>query len=257
MQRRPTWRRQAAGARRAETGSTTRPTDAAPGRSTPGRSRVRGRQLVAAGSAVLTVGAALVALPTGSNQAFADPVAGGQSFAADGAVSAASVTAPLTPAQLQQALEQRALDQLGASRSKVRVPAAGTPLVTPPAPAAPPPAPAPAPAAAAAPSADSAASAASLDIARGLSAAHRWNDTQFSCLDQLWQRESRWRVTAVNTHSGAYGIPQALPGSRMAKAGADWRTNPATQIQWGLTYISERYGTPCAAWSHSRRYSWY
>ena len=73
---------------------------------------------------------------------------------------------------------------------------------------------------------------------------------------KLWNRESGWRTTAQNS-SGAYGIPQALPGSKMASAGADWRTNAATQIKWGLGYISGRYGTPCGAWGHSQSTGWY
>jgi len=71
----------------------------------------------------------------------------------------------------------------------------------------------------------------------------------FGCLDNLWSRESGWRLNAANP-SGAYGIPQALPGSKMASAGADWQTNPITQITWGLGYIQDRYGDPCAAWSY-------
>lgn len=74
---------------------------------------------------------------------------------------------------------------------------------------------------------------------------------QFPCLDKLWTRESGWNHHATNASSGAYGIPQAYPGSKMSSVAADWRTNPATQIKWGLGYIKGRYGTPCAAWSHS------
>ncbi|MDR0990670.1 MAG: ubiquitin-like domain-containing protein [Propionibacteriaceae bacterium] len=84
-----------------------------------------------------------------------------------------------------------------------------------------------------------------------------WGDDQFSCLKQLWQRESGWRTTAGNPSTGAYGIPQALPGSKMASAGADWQTNPATQITWGLGYISQRYGTPCGAWGAFQSKGWY
>lgn len=80
---------------------------------------------------------------------------------------------------------------------------------------------------------------------------------QFRCLDALWMRESGWRWSAQNPSSGAYGIPQALPGSKMASAGSDWRTNPITQIRWGLGYIGSRYGTPCAAWAHSQANGWY
>ena len=64
-------------------------------------------------------------------------------------------------------------------------------------------------------------------------------------------------MTAANPGSGAFGIPQALPGSRMASAGPDWQTNPATQITWGLGYIRDTYGSPCAAWSHEQAAGWY
>jgi hypothetical protein len=80
---------------------------------------------------------------------------------------------------------------------------------------------------------------------------------QFPCLDKLWTRESNWRTTASNSGSGAYGIPQALPGSKMGTVADDWRTNPATQIKWGLGYVEGRYGTPCDAWSHSQSTGWY
>lgn len=79
---------------------------------------------------------------------------------------------------------------------------------------------------------------------------------QFSCLVSLWNRESHWSTTAGNA-SGAYGIPQALPGSKMASAGPDWQTNATTQIAWGLGYINGRYGSPCAAWAHSEASNWY
>ncbi|MET0812416.1 MAG: lytic transglycosylase domain-containing protein [Microbacterium sp.] len=87
--------------------------------------------------------------------------------------------------------------------------------------------------------------------------ARGWGDDQFGCLVALWNKESGWRVNAHNKSSGAYGIPQALPGSKMASIGADWETNPATQIIWGLNYISGRYGTPCGAWDKSQRSGWY
>jgi len=80
---------------------------------------------------------------------------------------------------------------------------------------------------------------------------------QFPCLDKLWKRESGWNYKASNRSSGAFGIPQALPGSKMAKFGDDWKTNPATQIKWGLDYIEGRYDTPCGAWSHSESTGWY
>jgi hypothetical protein len=82
-------------------------------------------------------------------------------------------------------------------------------------------------------------------------------DSQFSCLDSLWTRESNWQYSATNPSSGAYGIPQSLPASKMASAGPDYRTNPVTQIRWGLGYIQDRYGTPCNAWAHSQATGWY
>lgn len=94
-------------------------------------------------------------------------------------------------------------------------------------------------------------------IALEMVRARGWGDDQFSCLVALWKKESGWRVNAYNRSSGAYGIPQSLPGNKMAKAGADWQTNPATQIRWGLGYISGRYGNPCGAWAHSQRVNWY
>jgi len=93
-------------------------------------------------------------------------------------------------------------------------------------------------------------------IARSMIAGYGWGEDQFSCLVSLWNRESGWNVYAGNA-SGAYGIPQALPGSKMASAGADWQTSASTQISWGLGYITGRYGTACGAWSHSQSYGWY
>jgi len=94
-------------------------------------------------------------------------------------------------------------------------------------------------------------------IAAAQVAARGWGTGEFSCLVSLWQRESGWRVNAYNSSSGAYGIPQSLPGSKMQTAGDDWQTNPATQISWGLGYIASRYATPCGAWSHSESNNWY
>ncbi len=93
--------------------------------------------------------------------------------------------------------------------------------------------------------------------ARDMLAGRGWGDDQFSCLVSLWNKESGWNYRAYNAGSGAYGIPQALPGSKMSSAGADWETNAATQISWGLGYISGRYGTPCGAWGHSQSTGWY
>jgi Transglycosylase SLT domain len=80
--------------------------------------------------------------------------------------------------------------------------------------------------------------------------------TQWPCLYDLWQQESGWNVYAENP-SGAYGIPQSLPGDKMASAGADWETNPTTQIIWGLGYIKSVYGTPCGAWAHEEADGYY
>jgi murein DD-endopeptidase MepM/ murein hydrolase activator NlpD len=93
--------------------------------------------------------------------------------------------------------------------------------------------------------------------ARAMMADYGWGDDQFQCLDSLWTRESNWDHTAQNPSSGAYGIPQSLPGDKMATVGDDWRTNPVTQIRWGLDYIEGRYGNPCGAWAHSEANNWY
>jgi hypothetical protein len=94
-------------------------------------------------------------------------------------------------------------------------------------------------------------------IAMGMLGSFGWSSSQFSCLDPLWSHESGWSVTAENPSSGAYGIPQALPGSKMASAGPDWQSSAATQIRWGLGYIKEHYGSPCAAWEHEQSVGWY
>ena len=94
-------------------------------------------------------------------------------------------------------------------------------------------------------------------IAAEMVAARGWGTGEYDCLVSLWNRESGWNINAHNASSGAHGIPQALPGSKMASAGADWQTNPATQITWGLGYIQGRYSTPCGAWGHSQSSGWY
>ncbi|MFI7322636.1 transglycosylase SLT domain-containing protein [Streptomyces venezuelae] len=80
---------------------------------------------------------------------------------------------------------------------------------------------------------------------------------QFQCFSNIVNHESTWNYKAVNASSGAYGLVQALPGSKMASAGADWQTNPATQIKWGLNYMNDRYGSPCGAWSFWQANNWY
>lgn len=93
--------------------------------------------------------------------------------------------------------------------------------------------------------------------ARAMAASkYGWGDGEFSCLESLWTKESGWNYKAYNP-SGATGIPQSLPGDKMASAGADWRTNATTQIAWGLGYIDSVYGSPCSAWGHSQATNWY
>lgn len=94
-------------------------------------------------------------------------------------------------------------------------------------------------------------------IGQQMAAERGWTGSQWQCLEQLWTKESNWNPSADNPTSSAYGIPQSLPGSKMASKGADWATNPATQIAWGLDYIAGSYGTPCGAWSHSQSVNWY
>ena len=84
-----------------------------------------------------------------------------------------------------------------------------------------------------------------------------WGDDEYTCLNRLWTKESHWNYKARNPRSGAHGIAQALPATKMEQVGTDWRTNPITQIQWGLLYISERYDTPCAAWTKWRKSRYY
>jgi murein DD-endopeptidase MepM/ murein hydrolase activator NlpD len=84
-----------------------------------------------------------------------------------------------------------------------------------------------------------------------------YDDDDYSCFNNIIIRESMWKIDATNPSSGAYGIPQALPGSKMVSAGSDWRTNPATQIIWALDYMKKRYGSPCEAWSFKRGHGWY
>jgi peptidoglycan DL-endopeptidase CwlO len=122
------------------------------------------------------------------------------------------------------------------------------------------PAPAPAPPAVVAPNLPGAVGnnpAAAQAYASSRLGAFGWDGSQFQCLVQLWNRESNWRTTATNPYSGAYGIPQSLPGSKMASAGSDWMTNYQTQVNWGLGYIRDRYGSPCGAWGHSENLGWY
>lgn len=96
------------------------------------------------------------------------------------------------------------------------------------------------------------------DIAKAMMLkVYEWGADEFTCVDKIWTQESNWQWNAENPTSGAYGIPQSLPASKLATAGDDWKTNPATQIKWGLKYIKQRYGTPCQAWAFKRGAGWY
>lgn len=90
-----------------------------------------------------------------------------------------------------------------------------------------------------------------------MSTQYSWDDRQFSCLDELWTKESNWNYKARNPRTGAHGIPQAYPAAKMEVVGADWRTNPVTQLRWGLRYIDVRYDSPCKAWGKFKRSNWY
>jgi hypothetical protein len=96
------------------------------------------------------------------------------------------------------------------------------------------------------------------DIARQiLKNKYEYGNDQYQCFNNIIIRESNWDIDATNASSGAYGIPQALPGGKMASEGDDWRTNPATQITWGIEYMKDRYGSPCGAWGFKRSHGWY
>ncbi len=94
-------------------------------------------------------------------------------------------------------------------------------------------------------------------IARKMLRSFGWTWRQFKYLDVLWEAESSWNVSAENPSTGAFGIPQAVPGAKMSAAGPDWQTDAATQIRWGLGYISAAYGSPRSAWEHEVTYGWY
>ena len=154
------------------------------------------------------------------------------------AARAAARLAAQRQAAQQQAAQQQAAQQQAAQQQAAQQAAAQQQA-------------APQPAAAAAPSGSP------QQIAMAILGSYGWSSSQFSCLDSLWDHESGWNVSAANPSSGAYGIPQALPGSKMASAGADWQTNAATQIRWGLGYIKGTYGSPCGAWAHEESTGWY
>ena len=158
-------------------------------------------------------------------------------------LSAAHWQAAQQQAAQKQAAQKQAAQQLAAKQQATQQPAqqVATAQPTP----------------SATPSAAPVASGSPQQIAQAMLASFGWSSSQFSCLDPLWAHESGWSVTAYNAGSGAYGIPQALPGSRMASAGPSWQTSAATQIRWGLEYIKGTYGSPCAAWGHEQATGWY
>jgi len=219
-------------------------------------------------STVLAAGAATGAVALWPGQATAGQSNGGQALALG---QAAAVDAPPAPSVADLASQQAvtkatAVEQArraAAARAKARAKAraaarkraAQLAAARQAASSSPSPSPSSAPPSSA-PPVSTAPSGSPRQIAMSMLASYGWSSSQFSCLDQLWERESGWNPTAANA-SGAYGIPQALPGSKMASAGADWATNPATQIKWGLGYIKSLYGSPCGAWSHSEATGWY
>jgi hypothetical protein len=143
------------------------------------------------------------------------------------AAKAAAAKAAAAKAAAQQAAQQQATPQQAAQQTTAQQPAASAPSGSP------------------------------QQIAEQMLSQFGWSSSQFSCLQPLWALESGWNIYASNPSSGAYGIPQALPGSKMASAGPDWQSDAATQIRWGLTYIQGTYGSPCAAWSHDEADGWY
>jgi hypothetical protein len=94
-------------------------------------------------------------------------------------------------------------------------------------------------------------------VAKALLPQFGFGADQFSCLDSIYSQESGWNTHADNPSSSAYGIPQALPGTKMASAGPNWQNDAATQIKWGLGYIKGRYGSPCSAWGFKQSHGWY
>ena len=95
------------------------------------------------------------------------------------------------------------------------------------------------------------------ELARALMPEYGLSSAEFGCLDNIWSQESGWNIHADNPSSSAYGIPQALPGSKMSSAGPDWANNAETQIRWGLGYIRDRYGSACGAWGFKSGHGWY
>ena len=170
-------------------------------------------------------------------KAAAQKAAAAKAAAAKAAAKAAAAKAAAQQAAQQQAAQQQATQQQATQQQATQQQAAQQTTAP--------------------QSATSAPSGSPQQIAEQMLSQFGWSSGQFSCLQPLWALESGWNVYASNPSSGAYGIPQALPGSKMASAGPDWQSNAATQIRWGLTYIQGTYGSPCAAWSHEEADGWY
>jgi hypothetical protein len=162
-----------------------------------------------------------------AQKAAAAKAAAAKAAARAAAAKAAAQQAAQQQAAQQQAAQQQAAQQQAAQQTTAQQPAASAPSGSP------------------------------QQIAEQMLSQFGWSSSQFSCLQPLWALESGWNIYASNPSSGAYGIPQALPGSKMASAGPDWQSDAATQIRWGLTYIQGTYGSPCAAWSHDEADGWY
>ena len=170
---------------------------------------------------------AAVAKAAAQKAAAAKAAAAKAAAAKAAAAKAAAQQAAQQQAAQQQAAQQQATQQQAAQQTTAQQPAASAPSGSP------------------------------QQIAEQMLSQFGWSSSQFSCLQPLWALESGWNIYASNPSSGAYGIPQALPGSKMASAGPDWQSDAATQIRWGLTYIQGTYGSPCAAWSHEEADGWY
>jgi hypothetical protein len=208
------------------------------------------------------------------NRAIAAGVAGAAAIAVAVTAFGPTTQAPATPTAADIRVDQRANRDLARPTAPVTPTASPTPAATkPPATTAPPKAPAPVvkpttPTRAATPrktvttkpAVPSAGCSAYHGVqltACNLLPSFGFSTSEMSALVPMWNNESGWDYTAYNSGSGAFGIPQALPGSKMASAGSDWQTNPATQIRWGLGYIRSMYGSPSAAWSFWQANGWY
>jgi hypothetical protein len=170
---------------------------------------------------------AAVAKAAAQKAAAAKAAAAKAAAAKAAAAKAAAQQAAAQQAAQQQAAQQQATQQAAQQQTTTQQPTASAPSGSP------------------------------QQIAEQMLSQFGWSSGQFSCLQPLWALESGWNIYASNPSSGAYGIPQALPGSKMASAGPDWQSDAATQIRWGLTYIQGTYGSPCAAWSHEQADGWY